>query len=178
MPLFVSTPRIPFRAYERSDFPNVRPLFPLAHSRFFRRAVRFILRSRLHARVPHCTTAVQSYRFVDEDLPYAADALTYRLKQVDTDGTTALTEPVTVGRTVQELELLGTFPNPARTRATVRFAVPNDVPTDAVTMRLYDVLGRRVRTVAGETETGRHELQLDLGDLSSGVYFFHLQAGS
>ena len=124
------------------------------------------------------TTEATQYRFSDADFSYAVDTLAYRLKQVDLDGTTHLTDPVTIGRTVQELKLLGTFPNPARTRATVRFAVPKDLPTDAVTIRLYDVLGRQVRTVAGDTDAGRHERQLDLSNLSSGVYFLRLRAGS
>jgi hypothetical protein len=124
------------------------------------------------------TTQATQYRFSDADFSYAADTLAYRLKQVDVDGTTHLTDPVTIGRAVQEVELLGTFPNPARTRATVRFAVPKDLPTDAVTMRLYDVLGRQVRTVVGDTDAGRHERQLDLSNLPSGVYFLRLQAGT
>ena len=32
------------------------------------------------------TTEPTSYQYVDEGLPYEADRLTYRLKQVDTDG--------------------------------------------------------------------------------------------
>lgn len=56
---------------------------------------------------------------------------------------------------------------------TVQYAVPEDTKAESVTMRFYDVLGRRVATVAG----GRHERQLSVTDLSSGVYFLRLQAG-
>jgi hypothetical protein len=122
------------------------------------------------------TTTNQSYRFVDEDLPYAADRLTYRLKQVDTEGTTAFSDPVTIGRAVQEVELLRTFPNPARSHATVRFAVPEGPAAEDVTLRLYDVLGREVRTAATQAEAGRHEVQVPTHDLASGVYFLRLQA--
>jgi hypothetical protein len=55
--------------------------------------------------------------------------------------------------------------------------VPNDAKAKSVTMRLYDVLGRRVATVAGDAEAGRHERRLSVTDLSSGVYFLRLQAG-
>jgi hypothetical protein len=124
------------------------------------------------------TSGAQTYRFTDADLPYAADSLAYRLQVVKAGGSTALTDPVTVGRDGPDgVELLGTAPNPARSRATVRFAVPEDRAADAVRLRLYDVLGRRVRTVRAEAEPGRHEHTLDVTGLSSGVYVLRLQAG-
>jgi len=122
------------------------------------------------------TDEPQRYRFTDEDLPYAADSVRYRLKQVDLDGTTSYSDPVVVDRgAVEELQLLGTAPNPASSRATVRFAVPEGTDAEAVTMRLYDVLGRAVRTVQAEAEAGRHELQLDVNGLGSGTYFLRLR---
>jgi predicted outer membrane repeat protein len=124
------------------------------------------------------TDRSRTYRFEDADLPYEVDRLTYRLKQVDTDGTTALSDAITVERgTVTEVQLLGTFPNPARTRATVRYAIPEGVSATDVTMHLYDVLGRQVKMVVSGTQEGRHEQTLDVGTLPSGVYFLRLQAG-
>jgi hypothetical protein len=140
------------------------------------------------------TTEPQSYQFTDAGLPFAADSLRYRLRQVSTDGSARPLKPVTVRWAPSELRLLPVYPNPARTQATVRYAVPTNryavpaggAPPDGppggrsspeVTIRLYDVLGRRVRTVqVGETE-GRHQQVLDLSGLSSGTYFLRLQAG-
>jgi hypothetical protein len=119
------------------------------------------------------TSEAQSYRFTDGDLPYEADALTYRLKQVDTDGTEHFSKEITVERGVDEVQLLGTYPNPARQRATVRYALPEK---QEVTVRLYDVLGRQVRTVVSDQKEGRHKQRLDVGGLSSGVYFLRLQS--
>ena len=124
------------------------------------------------------TSRALSYQFEDTDLPYAADSLTYRLQQVDTDGTTSLSEAVTIARgAVTRLELLGTYPNPARSRATVRFAIPTGTAKQDVSLRLYDVLGREVRSVRTAVDEGRHEVQLSTGGLSSGVYFLRLRAG-
>jgi hypothetical protein len=124
------------------------------------------------------TTEVQRYRFVDREVPFEADSLTYRLKQVDTDGTASYTEPVTVARsTVEQVRLLGTFPNPARSRATVRLAVPEGAAGEDVRLRLYDVLGRQVRTVRVPADPGRHEVQLDTSRLPSGMYVLRMQAG-
>jgi hypothetical protein len=121
------------------------------------------------------TTDAQSYRFTDADLPFAADSIAYRLQQVDTDGTTSLSEPVTIARSaVSEAQLLGTYPNPARSRATVRFALP-DGAADA-RLELFDVLGRRVETLARNPEPGRHERTVSVSTLSSGVYFLRLRA--
>jgi len=119
------------------------------------------------------TTEAKSYRYVDEELPYEADRLTYRQKQVDTDGSASYSKEVTVERSVKEVELLGTYPNPAQQRATVRYAVPE--PQD-VKIYLYDILGRRVQTVVDGEREGRHKRQLDVSRLASGVYFLRLQA--
>ena len=119
------------------------------------------------------TTEPTSYRYVDEGLPYEADQLTYRLKQVDTDGSSSYSKEVTVSREVKEAELLGTYPNPARTQATLRYAVPE---RQDVKIYLYDVLGRRVQTVVDGEREGRHKQQLDTSRLASGVYFLRLRA--
>ena len=80
---------------------------------------------------------------------------------------------VTVGD-ADKLRLLGAFPNPARGQTTVRYAVPT--PTD-VTLRIYDLLGREVETVAVGVQRGRRQVQVDVSDLSSGTYFLRLTAG-
>jgi hypothetical protein len=119
------------------------------------------------------TAKPKSYQFTDSDLPFEADSLSYRLRQVDTDGTESASRAVTIGRPATELRLLKTYPNPARTRATVRYVVPD---RQNVSIRVYDILGRRVRTVrSGEVE-GRKKATIGLSGLSSGAYFLRLQA--
>jgi hypothetical protein len=87
-----------------------------------------------------------------------------------------LSDPVTVERGApDQLDLLGTYPNPARTQATVRLAVPEQAASDEVTLRLYDVMGRQVRTVDG-VQAGRSTVSFDVSDLSSGVYVLRLSA--
>ena len=118
------------------------------------------------------TDTPQSYRFEDADLPYAADSLSYRLRQIDTDGTASFSEAVTIARPVEAAELLPTYPNPARSTATVRFAVPD---RQAVRIMLYDMLGRRVQTVVDTDAEGRSEQVLDVSRLASGTYFLRMQ---
>jgi len=126
----------------------------------------------------HGTTSdPHDYAFTDTDLSYEIDSLSYRLRQVDTDGSATLTDPVAVARgAVEGLQLKKTFPNPTRQRVTVRYAVPEKGGQE-VTLRLYDVLGRQVRSVRAPAEPGRHERTLSVGDLGSGVYFLRLRGG-
>ena len=70
---------------------------------------------------------------------------------------------------------LTSYPNPARQQGTVEYALPEKTE---VTLRLYDVLGREVATIAqGRKTAGRHRVQLEVGRLASGVYFGRLQVG-
>ena len=119
------------------------------------------------------TSEAMSYQFEDADLPYAADMVEYRLRQVDVDGSESLSDRVTIQRTVDEVELLGTFPNPARTQTTVQFAVPGQ---QKVALELYDVLGRRVQTLVNEEREGRQSMRVNAAELPSGVYFLRLKA--
>ncbi len=71
-------------------------------------------------------------------------------------------------------------PNPFNPRTTLRFGLAETGPVD---LAIYDVGGRRVRTlVDGDLDAGEHELTWDgtddLGrELSAGVYWMKLQAG-
>lgn len=119
------------------------------------------------------TSEPTSYQFVDEDLPYGADVLVYRLKQRDVDGTTSYSKEVTIERSVKEIQLLDLYPNPARQQATLRYAVPE---RQKVEIQIHDVLGRQVGTVVNGEQSGRQEVQLDVSGLATGVYFLRLKA--
>ena len=74
---------------------------------------------------------------------------------------------------VQTLQLSPPAPNPVQGSVRIRFATPE---RQAVEVRLYDVLGRAVRTLGGGKVRGRHEIQADLSGLASGTYFVRLRA--
>ncbi|MDP6670071.1 MAG: proprotein convertase P-domain-containing protein, partial [Candidatus Krumholzibacteria bacterium] len=69
------------------------------------------------------------------------------------------------------------FPNPFNPKTTIRFALPE---AGEIELAIYDVSGRRVRTLAsGLWQTGKHELvwtgRDDRGNtVSSGLYFYRL----
>jgi hypothetical protein len=59
-------------------------------------------------------------------------------------------------------------------QGTIEYALPEET---AVTLRVYDVLGREVATLAhGRKEAGRHTVRLETDRLSSGVYVARLTA--
>ncbi|WP_259058405.1 BspA family leucine-rich repeat surface protein [Salinibacter ruber] len=75
-----------------------------------------------------------------------------------------------------EMKLLPNYPNPFSRQTTIEYALPE---ARAVRLAVYDVLGRRVATLAdGRKEGGFHSLQWTAGQkLSSGTYFLRLRAG-
>lgn len=67
-------------------------------------------------------------------------------------------------------------PNPARGQATIRYRVPKQV---RVQINLYDILGRKVMTLAeGEKKAGTYSVRFDVRSLSSGRYFYRMSAGA
>lgn len=81
-----------------------------------------------------------------------------------------------VAQEQNEFGLSKNVPNPARTTATIRYTLPT---TTDVTLTLYNVLGQEVATlVDGSKSPGQHQVQMDASELSSGVYFYRINAGS
>jgi len=101
---------------------------------------------------------------------------TTRLTAERSSATLSSTEALAVGlqATPEAFALKKTYPNPASGRATVEYALPE--PAD-VTIAVYDVLGRRVATLAdGRAEAGRHRAAAEVGQMPSGTYFVRMQA--
>jgi uncharacterized repeat protein (TIGR01451 family) len=121
------------------------------------------------------TTEAQSYRFADADVPFA-DTLFYRLRQMDLDGSFEYSPVVTVHRLPTTVTLLPNAPNPVRTTTRLRYMLPHRA---AVSLQVYDLLGRRVATlVEAEQPAGRHAVMLDGTRLTAGTYFARLQSGA
>ena len=119
------------------------------------------------------TDQPQSYRFRVNDLEEATEH-TFRLKQVDLDGTEHLTETQSVRIGLGDAYRLATYPNPFQDRATVEFAVKDAQP---VTIELYNTLGQRVQTVFEGTAQAEEMLTetIDGSRLASGLYIVRLK---
>jgi glycosidase len=79
------------------------------------------------------------------------------------------------GQLPTQVMLHSNFPNPFNPTTSIRYDLP---ATMAVTMTVYDVLGRQVAIlVNGEMPAGSHTVQFDASRLGSGTYLVRLQAG-
>lgn len=68
------------------------------------------------------------------------------------------------------------YPNPFNPSTTIKYAIPQQ---SDVTLQVYNVLGRRVATlVDGENKApGFYKVSFNANELSSGIYFYRLEAG-
>jgi hypothetical protein len=67
------------------------------------------------------------------------------------------------------------FPNPFNPETTISYQL---AAVSHVTLKVYDVLGRNVKTLVDEVKKpGRYETEFDTSQLASGVYFCTLHAG-
>jgi len=72
--------------------------------------------------------------------------------------------------------LLQNYPNPFNPSTTIRYGLPN---RSRVTLAVSNTLGQQVlQLVNGEMEAGFHEVRFNGDGLSSGLYFYRMQAGS
>jgi len=89
---------------------------------------------------------------------------------------TAIKENKTPVTLPDKFQLLQNYPNPFNPVTTIRYQLPRQ---SHVLLVLYDIAGRRVKTlVDGVQQPGEYSVQLDASRLSSGIYFYHFQAGS
>ncbi|MEO0858903.1 MAG: ASPIC/UnbV domain-containing protein, partial [Bacteroidota bacterium] len=94
--------------------------------------------------------------------------------------TPVTSEPVTPV-TPNRLALDAAYPNPSADALSIRYVLPE---ADAVTLVVYDLLGRRVaKLVEAPQVAGEHTVEWDATDatgqrLGAGVYLYRLETGS
>lgn len=72
-------------------------------------------------------------------------------------------------------ELSQNYPNPFNPSTTIKYSIP---ATEFVTLKVYDILGREVASLINEQkQAGWYEINFDAFSLSSGTYFYRIQAG-
>ena len=78
-------------------------------------------------------------------------------------------------RTAFHFSLGQNYPNPFNPSTSIKYELPK---TSEVRLSVYDMLGREVSVLVNERrDAGVHDAKFDAAGLSSGVYFYRLQAG-
>jgi hypothetical protein len=73
-------------------------------------------------------------------------------------------------------QLSQNYPNPFNPTTTISYSVPM---AERVQLRVYDIMGREVALLVDEVKNpGTYRVAFDGKDLSSGIYFYQMQAGA
>jgi len=126
------------------------------------------------------TPARTKYDYSDSQVKIG-ETYWYRLSDVAFDGTVTEHEDRILKITVEppspeenfQYNLKPAYPNPFNASTEISYTIAKK---EHVTIELYDLNGRSVMTLSNEIQTpGAHKIYLSIPDLSSGVYFIHLQ---
>ncbi|RMF67218.1 MAG: T9SS C-terminal target domain-containing protein [Calditrichaeota bacterium] len=120
------------------------------------------------------------YQFADKGVKVGSRYF-YKLEDIDVNGRKTEHGPIVVDVTPPEtFELSQNFPNPFNPETHIRFQIPE---AGVVTIRIFDVLGREVRTLVNEQrQAGFHEVVWDAKNndgtrVSSGIYYYRISVG-
>lgn len=122
------------------------------------------------------STERKNYSFTENAV---AGKYQYRLKQIDFDGKYEYSAIIEAGvaLTAQDYKLGQNYPNPFNPSTTISFVLQN---TEHATLTVHNMLGQVVATlfngIANANES--YSLSFNAKNLSSGVYFYHLQSAN
>ncbi len=74
-----------------------------------------------------------------------------------------------------EFGLEQNYPNPFNNSTIIRYSLPTE---SFVTIKVYNTIGEELQTlISKEQSSGNYEVEFDATDLTSGIYFYRIQAG-
>ncbi|MCF8307277.1 MAG: T9SS type A sorting domain-containing protein, partial [Ignavibacteriales bacterium] len=118
------------------------------------------------------TTEISKYQFVDRT-PVSGTSY-YRLRQIDFGGAFEYSSAVEVEFVPTQYSLGQNYPNPFNPTTKIKFAVPVDAK---VVVKVYNTIGQEVaEAVNGSFSAGLYEVSFNASDLTSGVYFYTIDA--
>ena len=120
------------------------------------------------------TTEPKAYSFTDSKITIGN--YTYRLKQLDFNGTFDYSNEVNVDvKAPLTYNLEQNYPNPFNPSTLIKYSVAQD---GFVNVSIFNLLGEKVATLVNSNmQAGSYEVNFNAGSLSSGVYFYSIEAG-
>ena len=119
------------------------------------------------------TTESHSYSFTT-DL-YSQEKQYYRLKQIDFDGTSEYSKVVEVVSPLPaSYNISQNYPNPFNPSTKISFEIP---VAAKVRITVYNALGQKITELTNQQyNTGRYNVDFNAENLSSGLYFYVIEA--
>ena len=122
------------------------------------------------------TLEPKEYNLMDDITEINTRMIKYRLKQINYDGSYEYSDevladnPAPVDYTLQQ-----NYPNPFNPVTTISYSLPVKSEVELI---IFNALGEGVMQLTNEEkEAGRYSVEFNATELSSGIYFYRLQAG-
>lgn len=121
------------------------------------------------------TLEPSTYSYIDDEP--GAGSVSYRLKQIDYDGTFTFSNEIKLDINPTNFELFQNYPNPFNPETRISFSLP---VKEFVTLSVYNVNGELVQKPIDNKElnAGSHSIIFDSKGLSSGVYLYRFYSNS
>jgi hypothetical protein len=117
----------------------------------------------------------QVYMFNDDVSNNNAISFSYRLKQIDYDGSFEYSHEIEVINSItpDEYILSQNYPNPFNPSTTIKFSLPSSGQTS---LKIFNDLGEEIAVLLNkELTTGSYEVEWNASGLPSGIYFYQLK---
>ena len=113
------------------------------------------------------------FKFVSTKPFLKGDAILFRTENLPVD-INGISDKINNSYSLQQ-----NYPNPFNPTTKIKYIIPQNVKGERtkVKITIFDILGKAVKTLVDEYQTaGNYEIEFDAGNLSSGIYFYKLQA--
>ena len=123
------------------------------------------------------TTNENLYNYRDDVRKLQPEIISYRLRQIDLNGTFEYSAEITINNTVPlAFGLKQNFPNPFNPSTQINFTVP---VTSNVQLKVFDTNGSEVATLVNQSKAaGTYAVEFNASNLASGIYYYTITAGS
>jgi len=119
------------------------------------------------------STEQHSYSYIDPVNP--AGTISYRLKQIDLDGSFTYSKEITVESHPDVFSLSQNYPNPFNPVTRINYSIPVQ---SFVTLIIYNILGQKVSALVNEIkQPGNYMVDFDGSKIASGAYIYQLTSG-